>query len=212
MIKPAVEGALRALKFAKQAGIKKVVLTSSTVAMAGDKKENRLNQSSWTNPTTDKISAYIKSKTLAEKAAWDFYNAQDANDKMELTVVNPGPIYGPTLTGNLSGASMDMIKQIITGKMPAVPKCEYVMSDVRDIAKIHVRAMENDKSNGQRFIVTSAQPHSFVKIAEILKNNGYDKASPKEAPTFLLKLLSNFNRDLKGMRPFFKISAIFTNE
>ena len=69
MIKPAVEGTLRALKVAQKAGIKKVVLTSSTVAMAGDKKNTVLNQQSWTNPKTDKVGAYIKSKTMAEKAA-----------------------------------------------------------------------------------------------------------------------------------------------
>ena len=130
MIKPAVEGTLRALNAAKKAGIKKVVLTSSAVAMAGDKKKNRLNQDSWTNPKTDKVSVYSKSKTLAERAAWDFYNNQDTGYKMELTVINPGPIYGPTLTGNLSGASMSMVKDIITGKIPMLPNIHYVMSDV----------------------------------------------------------------------------------
>ena len=141
MIKPAVEGTLRALKAAKVSGIKKVVLTSSTVSMVGDKKINHINQSSWTNPETDKISVYMKSKALAEKAAWEFYDNQGGDTKMELTVVNPGPIYGPTLTGNLSGASMSMMKDMMTGKMPMVPNCDYVMSDVRDIAKIHVAAL-----------------------------------------------------------------------
>ncbi len=208
LIKPAVDGALRALKFAKKAGIKKVVLTSSTVSMAGDKKINHLTQDSWTDAQNDKVSAYIKSKAMAEKAAWDFYNKQEG-DKMELTVVNPGPIYGPTLTGNKSGASMEMISKIISGEMGAFPKCEYVMSDVRDIAKIHVKALENEASNGKRFIVTSEESHSFVGIAKILKANGYEKVGTKEAPSFLLKILSNFNSELKGMKPFIdaKITA-----
>lgn len=209
MIKPAVEGALRALKFAKKSGVKKVVLTSSTVAMAGDKKVNHLSQESWTDAKKDDVSTYIKSKALAEKAAWDFYNNQTGDDKLELTVINPGPIYGPTLTGNLSGASMDMIKKIITGKMPALPKCNYVMSDVRDIAKTHVLAMENTETNGQRYIVTSEEPYAFVDVAQILNKNGFKKAKSKQAPTFLLKILSNFDSELKGMRPFFgaKITA-----
>lgn len=202
MIKPAVEGTIRALKAAKKAGIKKVVLTSSTVAMAGDKKKNHLTQASWTNPETDKITAYMKSKTLAEKAAWDFYNNQDAENKMELTVVNPGPIYGPTLTGNLSGASMSMIKDIITGKVPMLPNAHYVMSDVRDIAKIHVEALENSESNGERFIVTSEKPFSFVGVAAILKENGFEKASPRKAPSFMIKFMSLFNSEMKGMLPF----------
>lgn len=202
MIKPAVEGTLRALNAAKKAGIKKVVLTSSTVAMAGDKKKNHLTQESWTDAKIDKVSAYMKSKTLAERAAWDFYNNQTAGNKMELTVVNPGPIYGPTLTGNLTGASMSMIKDMITGKMPMQPNAHYVMSDVRDIAKIHVAAMENDESNGERFIVASEKPYSFVGVASILKENGFKKASPKKAPSFMVKFMSLFNREMKGMLPF----------
>lgn len=202
MIKPAVEGTLRALKAAKKAGVKKVVLTSSTVAMAGDKKKINLTQESWTNPAKDKVTAYIKSKTLAEKAAWDFYKTQDPTDKLELTVVNPGPIYGPTLTGNLSGASMGMIKNIITGKVPMLPNAHYVMSDVRDIAKIHVQAMENEASNGERFIVTSEKPHSFFSVAAILKQNNYEKASPKKAPSLLVKFMSLFDPEMKGMLPF----------
>jgi len=202
MIKPAVEGTLRALNAAKKAGVKKVVLTSSTVAMAGDKKKNHLTQESWTNSKTDKVSAYMKSKTLAEKAAWDFYKNQDTSSKMELTVVNPGPIYGPTLTGNLSGASMSMIRDIITGKVPMLPNANYVMSDVRDIAQIHVQAIENDQSNGHRFIVTSEQPYSFLGVASILKENGYKKANPKKAPSFMVKFLSIFSSEMKGMLPF----------
>jgi dihydroflavonol-4-reductase len=207
MIKPAVEGTLRALRAAKKAGVKKVVLTSSTVAMAGDKKKNHLTQKSWTNAKTDKVSVYMKSKTLAERAAWDFYNNQDAGDKMELTVVNPGPIYGPTLTGNLTGASMSMIRDIITGKMPMLPNAHYVMSDVRDIAKIHVAAMENMKSNGERFIVTSEKIYSFVGVASILKENGFKKASPKKAPSFVVKFMSLFNREMKGMLPFVDVEV-----
>jgi dihydroflavonol-4-reductase len=202
IIKPAVEGTIRALKAAKKAGVKKVVLTSSAVAMAGDKKKNHLNQNSWTNPKTDKVSAYIKSKTLAERAAWDFYNKQASEDRMELTVVNPGPIYGPTLTGNLTGASMSMVRDIITGKMPMLPNTHYAMSDVRDIAKIHVAALENPESDGGRFIVASEKTHSFVSVASILKNNGFEKASPKQAPSFLVKFMSLFNSEMKGMLPF----------
>ena len=187
---------------AEKAGVKKAVLTSSTVAMAGDKKKNHLTQNSWTNAKTDKVSVYMKSKTLAERAAWDFYNNQTTGDKMELTVVNPGPIYGPTLTGNLTGASLSMIKDIITGKMPMLPNAHYVMSDVRDIAKIHVAALENVKSDGKRFIVTSEKPYSFVDIAFMLKENGFKKASPRKAPSFMVKFMSLFNSEMKGMLPF----------
>ena len=209
IIQPAIQGTLRALKAAQKAGVKKVVITSSTVAMAGDKKINHLTQDSWTDPEKNKVTVYIKSKALAERAAWEYYNKNRNISNMELTVINPGPIYGPTLTGNLSGASMDMIKKIITGKMPMLPNAHYVMSDVRDVAKIHVKALINSASNGKRFLVTSLEPHSFVSIAQILKAAGFDKASPKVAPSFLVKFMSLFNREMKGMLPFVdaKISA-----
>lgn len=203
LIKPAVEGTLRALKAAKKAGIKRLVLTSSMVSMLGDANGSiDINQDSWTNVNAKHASAYMKSKTLAEKSAWDFINAQEGGNKLELVVVNPGPVYGPTLSGNLSGESMTMFKNMMTGKMPMLPKAAINMSDVRDIAAIHVKALENDKANGKRFIVTTENAHGFVELAEILKSNGYDKVSTTLAPNFLLKLMSNFSADLKGMRPF----------
>ena len=76
------------------------------------------------------------------------------------------------------------------------------MSDVRDIATIHVAALENDNASGKRFIVTTEKAHGFIELAQILKSNGYDKVSIRLAPNFLLKLMANFSADLKGMRPF----------
>jgi dihydroflavonol-4-reductase len=203
LIKPAVEGTLRALKAAKKAGIKRLVLTSSTVAMHGG--ENgliKINQDSWTNVNANNVTAYFKSKTLAEKSAWEFIKSQTGDTKLELVVVNPGPIYGPTLTGNLAGEAMDFFKKLITGKVPMLPNTYSVMSDVRDVATIHVLALENEKANGKRFIVTTEKPHAIQEIAQILQSNGYDKVSTKLAPTFLLKFIAKFNDEMKGMLPF----------
>jgi len=204
LIKPAVEGTLRALKAAKKAGIKRIVLTSSTVAMHGGQEGTiQINPKSWTDVTAKKnVTAYFKSKTLAEKSAWDFIANQTGENKLELVVVNPGPIYGPTLTGNLATEAMDFFKKLITGQVPMLPVAFSVMSDVRDIARIHVQALENQQANGQRFIVTSEQPHAIQEIAQILKRNGYEKVSTKLAPTFLLKFMANFNPEAKGMLPF----------
>jgi len=203
LIKPAVEGTLRALKAAKKAGVKRVVLTSSTVAMTGGKEGViKINQDSWTDVNGKYVTAYLKSKTLAEKSAWDFIKNQTGDSKLELVVVNPGPIYGPSLTGNLDAEAMDFFKKLITGKVPMLPKAYTVMSDVRDIAAIHVAALENEKANGKRFIVTSEKPYAMQEIAQILKSNGYDKVSTTLAPTFLLKFMANFNSEMKGMLPF----------
>jgi dihydroflavonol-4-reductase len=203
LIKPAVDGTLRALKAAKIAGVKRVVLTSSTASMQGGRYGIvHLNQNSWTDVNEKSVTAYFKSKTLAEKAAWDFIKNQTGNEKLELVVINPGPIYGPTLTGNLVSESMDFFKKLISGKVPMLPKADSVMSDVRDIAYIHVKALENEKANGHRFIVTTEASHNFQEIAQILKSNGYNKVSTLLAPTFLLKFMANFDNEAKGMLPF----------
>ncbi|MEI7675998.1 MAG: NAD-dependent epimerase/dehydratase family protein, partial [Bacteroidales bacterium] len=203
LIKPAVEGTLRALKAAKKAGVKRVVLTSSTVAMHGGQHGLiKINQDSWTNLNEKSVTAYFKSKTLAEQTAWEFIKNQSGDTKLELVVVNPGPIYGPTLTGNLATEAMDFFKKLITGQVPMLPHAYSVMSDVRDVAAVHVAALENEKANGNRFIVTSEKPHAIQEIAQILKSNGYDKVSTKLAPTFLLKFIAKFNDEMKGMLPF----------
>ena len=202
-IKPAVEGTMRALKSAKKAGIKRVVLTSSMVSMLDNaNKSIDIDFNSWTNVKAKNVSAYAKSKTLAEKSAWDFIKSQNQDEAMELTVINPGPVFGPTLSGNLEGASIGMFKQMMSGEMPMVPQAAINMSDVRDVAKIHVLALENPKANGKRFIVTTENPYKFQEVAQILKSNGYEKVSTKLAPNFLLKFMGNFNREARSMRAF----------
>jgi dihydroflavonol-4-reductase len=202
-IRPAVDGTIRALNAAKSAGIKRVVLTSSMVSMLenADKSIN-VDSESWTNVKAKNVSAYSKSKTLAERAAWEFISGQTDDKPMELSVVNPGPVFGPTLSGDLSGASMGMFKQMMVGKMPMMPQASINMSDVRDIAKIHVLALENEKADGKRFIVTTEEPIAFQDVAKILKSNGYDKVSTKLAPNFLLKIMGYIDREAKSMRSF----------
>ena len=203
LIKPAVEGTSRVLKFAKKFGVKRVVVTSSVVAMLGDANASiDINSKSWTNINAKNVSAYVKSKTMAEKLAWDFVTNQHTNPPLELVVINPGPVFGPTLTGNLNGASMSMYKDLISGKMPMLPQSSINMSDVRDVAEIHVKALENKQAVGKRFIVTTEKPYSFQEMAKILKDEGYSKVSTKLAPNFFLRFMSNFSNDIKGMLPF----------
>ena len=202
-IKPAVEGTLRALKAAKKANVKRVVVTSSMVSMLENAdKSIKIDPNSWTNVQAKNVSAYAKSKTLAEKSAWDFINNQTGEHAMELTVVNPGPVFGPTLSGNLSGASLGLFTQMMTGKMPLLPQAAINMSDVRDIAKIHVLALENESAAGKRFIVTTPNPYKFQEMAAILQSNGYPKVSTRLAPNFLLRFLGNFDREARSMRAF----------
>ena len=182
IVRPAVEGTLRALKFAKNAGVKRVVLTSSMVAMMGDAdKSISLDQNSWTNVRASRVSAYLKSKTLAEQSAWEFIKGDRDEGAMDLVVINPGAVYGPSLSGNLSGESMAMFKEMILGKVPMLPKGGINISDVRDVAKIHVQALKNESASNQRFIVASDEPHAFLDLAKILKHNGYNKVSTKNS-------------------------------
>ncbi|WP_412985347.1 SDR family oxidoreductase [Pontimicrobium sp. IMCC45349] len=199
LIKPAVEGTLRALNAANKAGVKRVVLTSSMVAMLGDLTGNKnINEQSWTNTSTKNITAYLKSKTLAEKSAWDFVKDKE----LELVTIHPGPVYGPTLSNNLSGESMTLFKRIITGELKQMINASINMSDVRDVAKIHVQALENSEASNQRFIVATEIAHSFQEITKVLKSNGYEKVGTGLIPNFMVKLLSHFNSEMKGMLPY----------
>lgn len=199
MISPAVEGTLRALNAAKKAGVTRVVLTSSTLSMMGSMKTGTFGPSDWTNVNAPDVSIYTKSKTLAEKAAWDFISVQDSNTPMELTVIAPGGVFGPPLGRNITGQSMSMLDQMLRGKLPMVPKTAFPMVDVRDVARLHVQALKLPAANGKRIIAARAEPNGFQSAAQILKDQGYKGPSTRIAPNFLLRLMAKFDREAKGM-------------
>jgi dihydroflavonol-4-reductase len=200
LIKPAVEGTQRVLSFAQKAGVKRLILTSSTVAVSSDMEEGIGGPDDWADP--NKVGSYAKSKILAEKAAWTFIQSQEEDHKMEMVVINPGGVMGPTLTGTLTGTSVGMIHDMIKGKMPMIPNIAIGMVDVRDVAKIHVKSITVDEAVGKRFILASTDPVPMMKIAEILKSEGYNQVSTRKAPSFLLKFMALFNKDVKGMVTF----------
>ena len=199
MLGPAIDGTLRVLKAAKKNGIKRVVLTSSTVAIMGGKKTGTITPEEWTDLNSKNISTYFKSKTLAEQAAWDFIENQSGDSILELVSINPGGVFGPPLGTNISGASMSMIVKILGGKIPMVPNMSFPMVDVRDIAYLHVAALTEPKAANQRFIATEKVGRSFQWICQFLIDNGYKGPSTKLAPNFMLKLSSIFDREAKGM-------------
>ena len=199
MLGPAVDGTLRVLKAAKKNGVKRVVLTSSTVAIMGGKKTGTITPEEWTDLNSKNISTYFKSKTLAEQAAWDFINNQSGDPTLELVSINPGGVFGPPLGTNISGASMSMIVKILGGKIPMVPNTSFPMVDVRDVAYLHVAALTEPKAANQRFLATEKEGRSFQSICQLLLDNGYKGPSTKLAPNFMLKFLANFDREAKGM-------------
>ena len=207
MIKPAVEGTRRVVKAAQKAGVRRMVLTSSTFAMIAGKATGRYGPDSWSD-TNSNIGAYAKSKTLAEKAAWEAV----AGSGMELTVINSGAVYGPSLGSEVAGESLSFMRDIIGGKMPMVPDIAMGMVDVRDVARLHVAAMTTPRAAGQRFIAATAEPIEMGYFAQVLRDAGYPKAPSRKAPNLAIKLMSLFDRQAKGMLPFLGRKAAYDNQ
>ncbi len=208
LIIPARDGTLRVLKAAKDAKVKRVVLTSSFAAIGyGHENQDRVfNENDWTDINGPHVSAYVKSKTIAEKAAWDFI--ADNGDGMELSVVNPVAIFGPILNKDI-GTSVEVIELMMNGKMPGLANVHFGIVDVRDVAQMHLLAMKSDKAKGQRYLATAGEGLFFAQIAKILKDGLGGKA--KKVPTFvvpdpLLRFLALFMANAKDAVPHLKLA------
>ena len=198
-VKPAVAGVKRAFKFAKKHNIKKVVLTSSVAAiLETDEDKEYFDETDWSDVESRQIGSYAKSKTLAEKAAWQFL--KENGNPFELAVINPALVTGPTLTSDL-GESNKAIEMVVTGKMPVAIPMQFGYVDVRDVATAHILAMQNPSSSGERFAL-SEKDLTYKKIAKLLKDNGFKKAPSISVPVWLAKFLANFNKELKVTVPF----------
>ena len=188
---------MRALKAAKKAGIKKVVLTSSIVAIAYGHNQKICSSHDWTNTDKD-VGAYNKSKTLAEKAAWEFINLPENKDLI-MTTIHPGFVMGPLLSNDTMGASASFMARLILGKIPALPDVYMHISDVRDTEMLHVKALKSEASDGKRILTTSTNDYHITKIAKIVKDSGFEKVSTKIMPTFLFRVFALFNLQMKGI-------------
>jgi nucleoside-diphosphate-sugar epimerase len=200
LIVPARDGALRVLRAARAAGVKRVVLTSSFAAIGYGHPPGSgpFDETYWTldGPT----SAYVRSKTLAERAAWDFVAREDG---IELSVVNPVFIMGPALGPDLS-ASLQVIKRMLEGGMPGAPKLDFGVVDVRDVADLHLRAMTHPAARGERFLCSAGQFLSLLEIAAILRRRLGDAANRvpiRELPNWLLRAAGVFNRSVREILP-----------
>ena len=197
-IKPAVEGTLRVLKACADSDVQKVVLTSSFAAVGyGHSREKEVyTEEDWSS-VDGEISPYAKSKTLAEKAAWEFVKTLEESKKFELTVINPVAVTGPMLTSDI-GSSNDFLLKLISGSMPACPKIHMGYVDVRDVAKAHIFSMTEEKTNGERIIVSENEMF-FAEVGKTLNEAGFKKSPTKEMPNFLVKIMSLFVGELKTL-------------
>ena len=202
LIRPAVEGTLRALQAAKNAGVKRVILTSSVAAIYGcelPSGKTEYDETMWTDVTHPiGEGAYTKSKTLAEKAAWDFVKNQAP--EIALTTINPVLVLGAPLDKNF-GSSISLVERVLKGKDPMLPDMRFSIVDVRDVAQMHVAAISNDATKNERLLAASAT-YSFVGIAKYLKSiYPMSKAKTAQAPSALIKVLSLFDGDIKTILP-----------
>jgi len=184
LIVPARAGTLRVLRAARAAGVRRVVLTSSFVAIGyTPKPDAEFTEDDWTDPDTPGLAPYPLSKTVAERAAWEWARTE-AGDT-ELVVVNPTFILGPPLTA-ATGSSLYLIKAMFDGSMTVAPRHRFGIVDVRDVADAHIRAMNTPAAAGKRFIVVSDHPTmSYLELADILRRRFGPlaaKAPTEEAP------------------------------
>jgi nucleoside-diphosphate-sugar epimerase len=168
LIIPAREGTLRVLRAARDAGARRVVLTSSFAAIGyTPKPDGDFTEADWTDPDTPGLAAYPRSKTIAERAAWDFIEREGGST--ELVVINPTFILGPTLRPD-PRSSDQLIKAMLDGTMPLVPRARFGLADVRDVADIHIRAMAAPEAAGKRFLALADGPTlTYLEIAAVLR-------------------------------------------
>ena len=196
LIKPAVEGTERVVSLAIKNNVKKIVLTSSVVAVSVGHTKKEYSEEDWS--FADKpIAAYAKSKTLAEKKAWELIKKADTDTK--LTVINPSGVIGPSLTSEISSTQL-IIAGLMNGKIPVNLPIHIGYVDVRDVASAHIKALENPNSDGERIILSNTELW-HKDVSKILKEGGY-KAPWLTVSVPVAKFLANVVPALKGAKRF----------
>ncbi|KIU47783.1 MULTISPECIES: aldehyde reductase [Bradyrhizobium] len=195
LIVPARQGTLRVLRAARDAGVKRVVVTSSFAAIGyGHPPQTEpFDETVWSNLEGPDVQAYPKSKTLAERAAWDFV-AREGNG-LELAVVNPTAVFGPALGPDFS-ESIGIIKALLDGAMPAAPRIHFGLVDVRDVADLHLRAMTSPNARGERFLAVAGEIMSVQQVGRVLREKLGSQARrvPRfQVPDWMMRLAARRN-------------------
>ncbi|MGA2812671.1 MAG: aldehyde reductase [Candidatus Acidiferrum sp.] len=204
LIVPAREGTLRVLRAARDGGVKRVVVTSSFAAIGyGHKQqeERRFDESDWSNANGSEVMAYPKSKTLAERAAWDFIAKEGGS--LELSVVNPVGVFGPVLGPDYS-ASILIVQRMMDGALPGCPKLYFGAVDVRDVAELHIRAMTDPAARGERFLAVAGDFMSMLDIAKVLRDRmgaAARKVPTRELPNWIVRLAALRDPAIKVILP-----------
>lgn len=202
LILPAREGTLRVLRAARQAGVKRVVLTSSFAAIGYGHPPQAapFNETDWTDPAGEDVLPYAKSKTLAERAAWDFIAREGG---LELSVVNPVGIFGPVL-GPDYATSILLVQKLMDGELPGCPRVWFGAVDVRDVADLHLRAMTHPAARGERFLAVSGDFPSVVELARMLKERmgaAARRVPTRQLPDWLIRLAALWDPAVRQILP-----------
>jgi nucleoside-diphosphate-sugar epimerase len=192
LLVPAREGALRALRTARDAGVKRVVLTSSFAAIGyGHKPQSApFTEKDWTDVNGGEMTAYTKSKTLAERAAWEFIAKEGGG--LELSTVNPVAVFGPVLGADYS-ASILLVQRLMDGALPGCPRLCFGVVDVRDVVDLHLRAMTHPAAKGERFLAVAGDFMWMAEMARALKERMGDAARrvpTRQLPNWMVRLAS----------------------
>ncbi|MGW2235224.1 SDR family oxidoreductase [Streptomyces sp. NPDC001759] len=201
LVGPAREGVVRVLRAARDAGVRRVVLTSAfgAVGIGHPRRSTPFTEEDWTDVDAD-IPPYQRSKTLAERAAWQF--VEDEGGGLELAAVHPVGVLGPLL-GPDDPPSLRLVRRMLEGRVPACPPFAMGYVDVRDVADLHLRAMADPAAAGERFLAIAGHSLSVVEIARILRDRLGDraaKAPTRELPVWLTRGLGILNPELRLLR------------
>ncbi len=214
LIVPAREGALRVLRASRDAGVKRVVLTSSFAAICYGQEPQKtpFNETRWTDPNADGVLPYAKSKTFAERAAWDFIFKEGGG--LELAVVNPVAVFGPVLGPDYS-TSIFLVQRLMDGAMPGCPRLYFGVVDVRDVADVHIRAMTHPAAKGERFLAVAGDFVSMLDIAKVLKSRlgvSAKRVPTRQLPDWLVRIAAMRDPAVKQILPELGKMKNATNE
>jgi len=213
LIVPAREGTLRVLRAGLAAGVRRVVVTSSVAAVrnfAGPLPDRPITEEDWTDPDLPGLSPYSRSKTIAERAAWDFAREQGATER--LAVVNPSAILGPVMNAHRS-SSLQLVERLLAG-MPGMPRLSFSVVDVRDVAELHLLAMSSPEGAGERFLAVG--PSLWIsEMAKILREQmgeGVEKVPRRTFPDAFVRLAARFDPGLRSFTGDLGKQVVLSNE
>jgi dihydroflavonol-4-reductase len=209
---PARDGTRRAVRAALEAGVKRVVLTSSVAAATprGGGRASLTDETVWTDLDDPEVSAYSRSKTVAERAAWDLVRSSDG--ATTLATVNPSVVLGPVLSPDYS-PSVELIERLLSGKVPGLPRLGFCLVDVRDVADLHIAAMIAPQAAGERFIAAGDFAW-MVDVAALLRARlgaAAGKVPTRKVPDFVLRFAALFDRSLASVAPRLGRQRVFSS-